>query len=142
MCGCAYYIQVVSIEQQYGGHAAHAGLAVSGSRSGSFAGRYTIIVDDDVDPYDIEDVMWAVATRSQPSDNDLIKKSWGSHSEPLFRRANTDRVDSTPSRAIIYAVKPYEWRHEFAEVNLSSEDMRRRVMAKWQGAFNDRLKIL
>ena len=142
LCGCAYYIQVVSIKQMYGGHATHAGLAVSGSRSGAFAGRYTIIVDDDIDPYDIEDVMWAVATRSQPSDCDIIKKSWGSHSEPLFRRQTTDPIDSTPSRAIIYAVKPYEWSEEFAPVNVASEELRRKVLAQWKDAFKDRLKIL
>ncbi len=37
------------------------------SRSGAFSGRYTIVVDDDVNPYDLEDVIWAVATRSLPN---------------------------------------------------------------------------
>ena len=141
-CGGSWYLQIVSIEQRYGGHATHAGHAVAHSRSGAFSARYTIVVDDDVNPYDLEDVMWAVCTRSLPTDADIIKKGWGSHSEPLFRRTSAAPVDSTPPRAIVYAVKPYEWRNEFAPVNLASEEMRSRAFAKWKDAFNGRLQII
>jgi UbiD family decarboxylase len=140
--GCAYYLQVVSIEQLYGGHATQAGHAVAHSRSGAFAGRYTVVVDDDIDPYDLEDVMWAICTRSLPTDVDVIKKSWGSHSEPMYHRLTTDATDSTPPRAVIYAVKPYEWRNDFAPVNIASKELRERVYNKWKGAFKDRLKSL
>lgn len=98
------------------------------SRSGAFAGRYTIVVDDDIDPFDLQDDIWAVCTRSLPTDTDIIKKSWGSHSEPMFnRRFVTGTIDSTPPRAIIYAVKPYEWREDFAPVNIASEHLRKEV---------------
>ena len=126
--GSTHYLQVASIKQQYGGHATHAGHAVAHSRSGAFAGRYTIVVDDDIDPFDLQDVIWAVCTRSLPTDTDIIKKSWGSHSEPMFnRRFVTGTIDSTPPRAIIYAVKPYEWREDFAPVNIASEHLRKEV---------------
>jgi 4-hydroxy-3-polyprenylbenzoate decarboxylase len=138
--GGVRYLQVISIKQMYGGHATHAGHAAVSSRTGAFAGRYTIIVDDDVNPYDMEDVIWAVATRSLPSEADLLKKTWGSHSEPLFHRPTSAAVDSTPSRAIIYAVKPYEWKDEFAPVNLASEADRKLVFDRWKGKFKDRLQ--
>ncbi len=140
--GGVRYMQIISIKQMYGGHATHAGHAAASSRTGAFAGRYTIVVDDDVNPYDMEDVIWAVATRSLPTEVDILKKTWGSHSEPLFQRSTSAAVDSTPSRAIIYAVKPYEWRNEFAQVNLASEADRKQVFDKWQGQFNGRLLTL
>jgi len=141
--GGAYYLQVISIKQQYGGHAAHVGHAAASVTSGAFSGRYTIIVDDDVDPYDLEDVMWAVCTRSLPTDTDIIKKPRGSHSDPMFHRTpETAHLDSTNPRAIIYAVKPYEWRQDFAAVNIASEDLRKEVFAKWKDNFNGRLKTI
>lgn len=141
--GGGYYMQVVSIKQQYGGHATHAGHATAHCNSGAFNGRYTIVVDEDVDPYDLEDVMWAVCTRSLPTDTDIIKKPRGSHSDPLWHRTpQTANLDSTNPRAIIYAVKPYEWRQDFAPVNIASDDLRKKVFDKWKGNFGDRLKAI
>jgi UbiD family decarboxylase len=36
--------------------------------------KIVIVVDDDVDPYDTEEVNWAVATRVQPGRDIAIKK--------------------------------------------------------------------
>ncbi|MBI4332260.1 MAG: UbiD family decarboxylase [Chloroflexi bacterium] len=141
--GGAYYLQVISIKQQYGGHATHAGLAAASCTSGAFSGRYTVVVDDDIDPYDLEDVMWAVCTRSLPTDTDIIKKPRGSHSDPMFHRTpETAGLDSTNPRAIIYAVKPYEWRQDFAPVNIASEELRKEVLARWKDNFEGRLKTI
>ena len=87
-------------------------------------------------------VLLTIRTVGVMPDADIIKKGWGSHSEPMFRRTSTAPVDSTPPRAIIYAVKPYEWRHEFAPVNLASEEMRSQAFAKWKDAFKGRLQIM
>jgi 4-hydroxy-3-polyprenylbenzoate decarboxylase len=40
----------VSIEQMHPGHAQQAGLLVTGCHSGNYAGRWVIVVDDDIDP--------------------------------------------------------------------------------------------
>ena len=140
--GGSRHIQIISLKQQYGGHATQVGHAAIGVRSGAFAGRYTIIVDDDIDPFDFEDVAWAMATRSLPTECDLIKKAWGSHSEPLFFRQIADTTDSTTPRAIIYAVKPYERRNIFSPVNLASESLRTEVLAKWKNIFKGRCQTI
>ncbi len=140
--GGGRYLQIISIKQMYGGHAAHAGHAAAVSRSGAFSGRYTVVVDDDVNPYDLEDVIWAVATRSLAKEIDIINKSWGSHSDPLFHRSASDSGDSTLSRGIIYAVKPYEWLAEFAPVNIASEEMRSEAFHKWKDLFQGRLQTI
>lgn len=60
---------VVKIRQQYEGHARQVLLAVFGAEP-TWAKACTV-VDEDVDIYDLDDVMWAVLTRSRP-DKDVI----------------------------------------------------------------------
>ena len=133
------FLQIVAIEQLYEGHATQVGHLVVGSRGAARLGRYTIIVDDDINPYDLEDVLWAVCTRSQPGENDIIKRAASGRSDPLIRKS---AEDLTTSRAIIYAVKPYAWRHEFPQVNVSSEKTRKKTFDKWKDVFKDRWQTI
>lgn len=130
-------LQVISIEQRYDGHATQVGLAATGTRAGAFHGRYTIVVDDDVDPFDLEDVMWAVSTRSDPVETDIIKKAWSSPTDPIIRRP---AESFTTSRAIVYAVKPYHWRHQFPVVNAASPELRQKTFNNWRHIFKNRWK--
>jgi len=54
---------VISIEQQYAGQAKEAALVAA-----TFSGlcRFIIVVDDDIDPSNISDVIWALGTRCDP----------------------------------------------------------------------------
>jgi UbiD family decarboxylase len=60
---------VVKIKQQYEGHARQVLLAVMGAEP-TWA-KVCTVVDDDVNIYDMNDVMWAILTRSRP-DKDFI----------------------------------------------------------------------
>ncbi len=128
---------VVSVKQSYPGHATEAGHIASQTRAGAYIGRYVVVVDDDINPYDIEDVMWAVCTRSDPKEMDIIKKSWSGPLDPLIRKP-TD--DYTNSHGIIYAVKPYAWYNEFPPTSLNSEKLRKEVFSKWNSHFEGRWK--
>ena len=55
---------VISIQQLYAGQSKQAGLIASQL---SNSGRYTVVVDDDIDPSNLNDVIWALATRSDPA---------------------------------------------------------------------------
>ncbi|MFC2060391.1 UbiD family decarboxylase [Chloroflexota bacterium] len=61
--GGSRLLNVVAIKQMYAGHSKRAGLVAS---TMTHTGRYTIVVDDDIDPSNLSEVMWAVATRSDP----------------------------------------------------------------------------
>ncbi|MDP2644252.1 MAG: hypothetical protein Q8P24_04885 [Desulfobacterales bacterium] len=87
------------------------------------------------DMHDIEDVMWAICTRSDPKEMDIVKKSWSSPLDPGIRKP-TD--DYTNSHGIIYAVKPYSWIKDFPPTSLNSDALRSEVFSKWQRHFNDR----
>jgi UbiD family decarboxylase len=128
---------IVSIQQAYPGHATEAGHIASQTRAGAYLGRYVVVVDEDINPYDIEDVMWAVCTRSDPKEMDLIKRAWSGPLDPRIRKP-TD--DYTNSHGIIYAVKPYEWLGEFPPTSLNSEALRQQVFDKWCPRFEGRWK--
>jgi len=128
---------VVSIKQSYPGHATQAGLVASQTRAGAYAGRYVIVVDDDINPYDMDDVMWALCTRSEPVEIDLIKKAWSTPLDPRIRKPTDNFCNS---RAIIYAVKPYEWIDEFPVTSVTPETERKKLFGKWQSQMDDRWK--
>lgn len=128
---------IVSIKQSYPGHATEAGHIASQTRAGAYLGRYVVVVDDDINPYDIEDVMWAICTRSDPKEMDVIKKAWSGPLDPIIREP-TD--EWTNSRGIIYAVKPYAWFNEFPKTSLNSEALREKVFTKWNSQFGERWK--
>ena len=56
----------VAIKQQYAGHAKQAGLIASQCHAGAYANRFVVVVDDDIDPADMDKVVWAMCTRFDP----------------------------------------------------------------------------
>ena len=64
--GAAYLFLVVAIKQRYPGHARQAGLIATECHAAAYLGRYTIVVDDDIDPTNLNEVLWALCTRSDP----------------------------------------------------------------------------
>ena len=137
--GGSRHLVIVAIEQRYAGHATQAGTVATQTRAGAMQGRYTIVVDDDIDIYDLEDVMWAVCTRSRPHEMDLLKNTWSSDTDPTIRKPATSL---TTSRGIIYAVRPWEWRDEFPEVDLASVETRTDVFNRWKKLFGERWKTI
>ncbi|MFC2003171.1 UbiD family decarboxylase [Chloroflexota bacterium] len=126
-----FEIIAVSIKQSYHGHAKQVGLAVVQHRmcAAGGAGRYVIVVDEDVDPNNMDDVLWAMATRADP-ERDI----------EIIHRAPTDRIDPLVgmrtdillnSRAIIDACRPYEWINEFPIPVTMSSELVERVRQRW-----------
>ena len=129
-------MMVVAIKQLYAGHSRQAGLAVAAARASGFAGRFIIIVDDDVDPTDMGQVLWAVATRCDPeSAMDIIKGCWSGGIDPLIPPEKRERKDFRMSRAILDACRPYYWKDRFPKVNRISEELAQTTLEKWREFF-------
>ena len=127
--GGSRLLLVVSIKQQYLGHARQAGFVTSQCHVGAYLGRYVVVVDDDIDPSDLQDVVWAICTRSDPaSDIEIIRRAWASDIDPLIRKGEP----LCNSRAIIDACRPYEWIDEFPPVVQGSREFLRSVETKWK----------
>jgi len=130
---------IVSIKQSYPGHATEVAHIASQTRAGAYLGKYVVVVDDDIDPYDVDDVMWALSTRSDPMEIDIIKRAWSGPLDPRIRKP-TDSYHN--SRGIIYAVKPYEWFDEFPSTAVASEELRKEAFSKWADQLDARWKVI
>jgi UbiD family decarboxylase len=129
--GGARLFNVVSIKQRYAGHARQAGHILSQCGVGAYMSKYSIVVDDDIDPSNLQEVMWAVATRTDPEqDIDFIKRGMGSRSDPMSIAYQYKAP--LASKAVIDACRPYDFLAEFPAVAEPSKALRERVLAKWK----------
>ncbi|HWP35126.1 MAG TPA: UbiD family decarboxylase [Thermodesulfobacteriota bacterium] len=127
--GGSRLFNVIAIKQRYAGHARQAGHLAASCHAGGYLGRYVVVVDDDIDPMDLEQVIWAMCTRSDPVESiDFIQRAW---SGPLDPRIPKSRKGFFSSRAIIDATKPFEWKDEFPKEQLPSPETRRKAMERW-----------
>jgi len=105
---------VVSIKQRYPGHARQAGVIASQCHAAAYLGRFTVVVDEDIDPTDMKDVIWAMTTRCDPvEDIEILRRCWSSPLDPIIPPNRKGRDSSFNSRAIIDACRPYEWMLQF-----------------------------
>ena len=124
---------VVSIKQQYLGHAkevAHASASLF--TGGALAGKWIIVVDDDIDPSNLEDVLWAVYTRCDPEMSiDIVRGFLTSPLDPSLRPEKRNSGDITTAKIIMNACRPYHWKNEFPQVSRCSDDLRKKVSEKF-----------
>lgn len=131
--GGPYLVAVISIKQRYGGHAMHAALAANASRTGAYHQRFTIVVDDDIDPTELGEVLWAVATRCDPREQTAILPStWFAPGDNLLGPEKRAARDFTHSRMLLNACRPFHWQDRFPPVNRLSPELRARVEEKWK----------
>jgi UbiD family decarboxylase len=130
--GGSRLFNVVSIKQRYPGHARQVLHAASQVRAGAYAGRYVIVVDDDIDPSNLEEVMWAVCTRSDPATSiDIINRAWSTPLDPRIPPERRAVADFTNSRGLIDATRPWEWRDQYAPLNVPPRELREAAHERW-----------
>jgi len=126
---------VVAIKQRYPGHAKQAGVVAAQCFSGGYQNRFTVVVDDDIDPTRIDDVIWALSTRCDPeTDIDIMRRCWSSSLDPMIPPGSKALMNS---RAVIDACRPYEWMKDFPEVAETSPELRKTVLERFGRSFSD-----
>lgn len=126
--GGSRLVLVVSIKQRYPGHAKQAAVVASQCHAGAYLGRYVIVVDDDIDPSNTDDMIWALASRSDPeTDIDIIRRCWSGPLDPIIQPGKK----GFNSRAIIDACRPFEWMKDFPPVAESSKEVLDATARKW-----------
>ncbi len=131
--GSANFFNVVAIRQRYAGHAIQVGVAAAVVADGSSMGRYVVVVDDDIDVMDLEEVIWALSTRTDPERSiQILRETATNPLDPML--ADVDGPWHT-SRAVIDACRPFHRRESFGAVVKVSAELAARVHAR----FGERL---
>jgi UbiD family decarboxylase len=126
------YITVIAIKQKYGGHAKRTAMAMLGSTYG-YHRRFVIIVDDDVDPSNIDDVLWALSTRCDPATAiDVITEAWSTPLDPRITPDARGQKNFTNSVAVINACQPYHWKDQYAKTCYFPEQVRTKTYEQWK----------
>lgn len=121
-------LTVVAIRQRYPGHARQAGMIASQCHAAAYLGRFTVVVDDDIDPTDMKDVWWAMTTRCDPADDiEIIRRCWSGPLDPIVPKGKK----GFNSRAVIDACRPYDWIKDFPASVRVPDDLARQVKEKW-----------
>ena len=134
---------VISLEQLYAGHAQRAGLIAS--QFPKDAGGYTVVVDDDIDPLNLEEVIWAMATRVDPERSIQILPYCRTGSpDPRIPVAEKRKYETTPkplmaSRIVVNACRPFEHKSEWYPVSRMSPEMRQKTFDKWDAILKELL---
>ncbi|MFB6081307.1 MAG: UbiD family decarboxylase [Halanaeroarchaeum sp.] len=130
------YFQVIAVDQQYAGHATQVGMQAISLPAGAYHGRFTVVVDADVDVYDWQEVLWALTSRCDPADDvQVVDDCW---STPLDPRIPPDRKgagDLTNSRAVLDATRPYHWRESFPDDSRIADDLADRLRERFGAAL-------
>jgi UbiD family decarboxylase len=129
---------VTSVQQQYAGHAAQAATVAAQCQAGGLMNRYSIVVDDDIDPSNSEDVIWAISTRSDPAtDIDILRKCWSNPLDPMISTADKERKRLWNSRAIINACRPWDrlQTNDFPPVAEATPALLEATKKKWAWLF-------
>jgi len=127
------YMTVVAIQQKFAGHAKQAGLAAVSCAASARNGRYVVVVDEDIDPTNMKEVLWAMMTRVDPPTNiDIFDGAWSTPLDPRMPPEKRESRDHTNGRAIFYAVRPFHWKEKFPKVSRSSRELRETVIKKFR----------
>jgi UbiD family decarboxylase len=126
---------VISIKQAYAGHSKQAAMVAATCKSATYFGRFTVVVDEDVDPTDILDVIWAMSTRCDPvKDIDFIRDMWSSPLDPMIPHDHPGKA-YLANRAVIDACRPYGQLKDYPKVARASPE----VLANVKEKFSDLL---
>jgi 4-hydroxy-3-polyprenylbenzoate decarboxylase len=124
---------VLSIEQAFEGHARQVLHAAAASRGALFGGKWIVVVDADIDPTNVIEVMWALSSRVNGLDDmDFVQVApSGSIIDPLTRKYHNTRI-------LVDATIPYARKvaGDFPKSVTVSADLKARLMSQWASLFN------
>ena len=123
------FLIILSITQLYPGHARQAALVASQVPGAGLMSKYIIVVDEDIDIYNTDEVLWALCTRSDPEVSiDILRRCWGSPMDPMSAAQSANFT----SRAIIDACIPFERRDTFPKIVRTSSETYRSIVEKYE----------
>jgi UbiD family decarboxylase len=137
--GSGGLFNVISLEQLYYGHAMQAGLVAS--QYSPEMGAYTVVVEEDIDPSNLEQVLWAMTTRARLDRQiHIIPNCHTNNVNPTFSPAekmNGEKIRSiTQARVVIDACRDLSWKEDWYPLVRMSPKLRADTFNKWQSILD------
>ena len=129
------FVVAVAIRQRYSGHARQVGHGVLATRDGGRDTRMIVVVDDDIDITNINEVLWAVASRWDPKRQSEIVDVPASDLNPTLTPEQRASGDLVSSCIVVDACRPFGRRNEFPAVSSVSAEYRQTVLKQWGHLF-------
>ena len=121
---------VVSLEQKYPGHVAQVLALAAQVPGGAYFTKWIIAVDEDVDPTDMDQVIWAMSTRCNPVDAiEILRNTWSTGLDPA---QNPPEKRLYGSKALINACKEHKHLKSFSKRSLLRKSVYDTVAARWK----------
>jgi UbiD family decarboxylase len=121
---------VLSMEQRYAGHAAQALALAAQVPGGAYYTKWIIAVDEDVDPTDMDQVIWALSSRCNPIDDiDILRNTWSTWLDPT---QNPPEKRPYGSKALINACKEHRYLPVFSKRTALRKEIYDKVAAQWK----------
>lgn len=126
-------LTIIAIKQSHAGHPMRAAFGALGGAAGYHA-HFVITVDEDIDPFDLDQVLWAVATRCDPETQvEVNRRIWTNALDPRLPPEKRAAGDLTLSVGIIDACRPYHQLSTFPATTRLDAATYETTAAKWGG---------
>ena len=142
--GHGILFSVVSIKQMFAGHSRRAGLIASQC---PLLARYVVVVEEDIDPSNLEQVIWAMVTRGRPHEKiQIIHNCRSGNHDPAIppEEKKKFKVALKPlytSVAVIDACRGFEWKDDWYPIAKVSPELRAKILKKWQPILSDVIDV-
>jgi 4-hydroxy-3-polyprenylbenzoate decarboxylase len=125
---------IISMKQMYHGHSTQVGLAAFASVTGNYGLKTVVLVDEDIDPENMDQVMYALSFKYQPEfGTQILHRGRSTPLDPSLPRSSRFMT----SRAIIDCTTPYEWGPEDRPTPITlNEEMVAYVKENWKSYFD------
>jgi len=121
---------VISLEQRHAGHAAQVLALAAQVPGGAYYTKWIIAVDEDVDPTDMDQVIWAMASRCNPIDDiDILRNTWSTWLDPT---QNPPEKRPYGSKALINACKEHRHLPVFSKRTTLRKPVYDKVAERWK----------
>ncbi|MDO8688424.1 MAG: UbiD family decarboxylase [Dehalococcoidia bacterium] len=133
--GSGGLFNVISIEQLYSGHAQQAGVVAS--QYPAEMGSYTVVVEDDIDPSNLEQVLWAMVTRARLERQIHVIPNCHTNNvhpaiSPSEKMAGDKQAPITAGRVVIDACRDFSWKDDWYPIARISPGLRQELLGKWK----------
>ncbi len=99
-------LAVVSLKQMYPGHSAQALALTAQCPTASYYTKWIVAVDEDVDPTNFDEVVWAMSTRCNPAtDLDILNNTMSFRADPSL----PPEQKPFGSKVLVNACTPYKY---------------------------------